>query len=125
MPSREVQRAGGPAEFYLYIYNKLTSNRSIENLLLEINKIINKDVTKAKVFKKTCSLVNEAAKSYSAPGITKEKHKETAELMKEWQNGLTEYGNYQEFLPDEVKGPIEGLLKEIERNVEIIPIEII
>ncbi|OLS23764.1 MAG: hypothetical protein HeimC2_25030 [Candidatus Heimdallarchaeota archaeon LC_2] len=36
---------------YLYIYNKLTSDSSVENLLLEINKIINKDVSKAINFK--------------------------------------------------------------------------
>lgn len=42
---------GDDTSGYLYIYNNLTSDRSIENLLLEINKIINKDVTKAAVFK--------------------------------------------------------------------------
>ncbi|MFV2014056.1 MAG: hypothetical protein ACC656_01385, partial [Candidatus Heimdallarchaeota archaeon] len=42
---------GDDTSGYLYIYNKLTSDRSVENLLLEINKIINKDVSKAAVFK--------------------------------------------------------------------------
>ncbi|MHA2028789.1 MAG: hypothetical protein ACW99Q_05315 [Candidatus Kariarchaeaceae archaeon] len=42
---------GEDASGYLYIYSKLTSDRSIENLLLEINKIISKDVSSANNFK--------------------------------------------------------------------------
>lgn len=49
---------------YLYIYNKLTSDKSIENLLLEINKIINKDVSQALNFK---SILVESFTSGSPP----------------------------------------------------------